>query len=96
MLGNSLVSALSVSVPVSVITAFAVGLTVGCLTCLCYICQYKRPRGGSNDYVTATTNKDAAGIYDVIPMDHIPAKAKGKEMDIVTNSAYGKLPAPKW
>ena len=46
------------------------------------------------NYATAAANKDAVRIYDIISTDCI--EAKGKEMDIVSNSAYGKLSGPNW
>ena len=94
MLGDSLTSALSVSISVSAFSSFVVGLLVGCLTCLCYICWHKQPRGDSNDLATAAADKDATIIYDMIPMDH--TEATGKEINIVSNSAYGELSGSKF
>lgn len=89
-------SILSISVSVSAIITFAVGLLIGCLTCLCYIRLHKHQTGISNNYYESTPstidNKDAARVYEIISMH--PTEIKGKEMDIVKNSAYGELPGP--
>ena len=78
-LGDSLPSALSVLISVIVIIAFAVGLLVGCLTCLCYICLHKRPKRVSDDYTTATTDKDVPNIWhDIDGTDRSKREGNGQ------------------
>ena len=100
---------LPISLSFSIVVTFAIGLLIGCLTCLCYVrarvnrapqrvCLNCTSHSGINGHEN-DKGSVCGGDYETIPLPPMSQARMDKigmeaKMDVAENEAYGKLPAP--